>query len=42
MSRSQENCLIDNHRMTCEGWGGDLPLAYVIVIALYVLSAVLV
>ena len=24
MSWSQENCLIDNHRLTCERWEGDL------------------
>ena len=24
---SQENCLIDDHRLTCERWGGDLRLA---------------
>ncbi len=23
MNRSQENCLSDNHRLTCEVWGGD-------------------
>ena len=23
MNQSQENCLFDNHRLTCERWGGD-------------------
>jgi hypothetical protein len=23
MNQSQENCLSDNHRLTCERWGGD-------------------
>jgi len=27
MNWSQENCLIDDHRLTCERWGGDLRLA---------------
>ncbi|MFC2607734.1 MAG: hypothetical protein ACFNY0_06585, partial [Selenomonas sp.] len=27
MNWSQENCLIDDHRLTCERWGGDLHLA---------------
>jgi hypothetical protein len=26
MIRSQKNCLFENHRFTCERWGGDLSI----------------